>query len=267
MVRTQNPLWDSDVTQDPFKAHSTHSDASTLFELIALSSVIFPTKQREYFSADSQDKELLDAITHVREQASEMKGALSIIKQHTYLTEDEDYIVKTMSGLLPKLPELIAAKRTEEIDAEIKRYLEFMSPQDPLRDVTLAIEDDNIKMQKAFIQEHPCVDSKGVNSLSGQSPVNPAQTASRWKSNGQIFSVDYFGRELFPAFQFEAGRPRLIIKVILAILSPYRSSWQIAYWFVDENVWLDNARPVDLMESRETDVLQAARMEIEPSYY
>ncbi|MDN5753760.1 MAG: hypothetical protein L0H15_10865 [Nitrosospira sp.] len=266
MARTQNPLW-TDVTQDSLTPGSNHSDILTLFELILLSSVIFQTKQRKDFSADRQDKELLDAITRVKAQALEMKGTLSIIKQHTCLTEDEDYIVKTMSGLLPKLPELIAAKRTEKINTDIKRYLELMGPQDPLRNVTLAIEDDNIKMQMAFIKEHSCMDSKGINSLSGQSPVNPAQTASRWKGNGQIFSVDYFGTDLFPAFQFEAGRPKMVIKKILAILSPYRSPWQIAYWFVDENVWLDNAQPVDLMESRETDVLQAARMEIEPSAY
>lgn len=284
MARTHNPL----VPHSPVFSSDNSNIAimQSLSDAMVSSAKAFLKDQaRLYESIAGQDQELLEAVEHkeiletvkhISEQTLTLRQRLSNLKQRTNalsLTENvnigssEDYIAQTMSAILPKLPDLIAATRMSRINEDLERYLNVMMPADPLRDVMRAIEGDNIEMQRAFVQEHECMDSKAINSMSGQSSVNPSQTASRWKRKSLIFSINYFGNDLFPAFQFEAGKPRLIIKKILAILSPHRSPWQIAYWFVDENVWLDNARPVDLMESRETDVLQAAQMEIEPSYY
>ena len=264
------------LTQNPPAFRSDNSNIAAISMLLeaALSSAeaFLKKAQQSEITAGSQDKELLEAIKHIREQTLAMERYLSVLREHTRMlgpgiSSSEHYIAQTMSTILPKLPELILATRMGKIDKELERYVEILMPADPLRDVMLAIEDNNIEMQKAFVRENWCMTSKDINRLSGQSSVNPSQTASRWKSKGLIFSVDYFGTDLFPAFQFEAGKPKLIIKKVLDILSPYRSPWQIAYWFIDENVWLENARPIDVLESRGSDVLHAARVEIEPSYH
>ena len=183
------------------------------------------------------------------------------------LRTKDQYVIASMMAIVPKLPTLIENKRDELLEEDIARFVASVMPSDPLKDVLLDIENDNIALREQFVKSNACLDSKTLAKNAGYSGGNLAQPAWRWKSKGQIFSVEYFGKELFPAFQFRDGKPLPIIKKLLDVIGNEMSSWQIAFWFVAENGWLDGQRPVDLMVRAEDKVLEAAKRAVERAQY
>ena len=81
---------------------------------------------------------------------------------------------------------------------------------------------------------------------------------------GDVTPPLYFewGGELwFPAFQFNpADRSlRCAPAQIIAELAPLFDGWELAQWFVAPNLWLGDARPVDLLDIDPDGVVGAAR--------
>lgn len=195
------------------------------------------------------------------------------LKQHIdrdtviLVSDYDEYVAAAMRSIIPKLPGLIENKREELLKKDLEQFIASIMPSDPLRDVLLDIEYDNIAMREHFVKSHKCFDSKTIARNAGYKTSNLAQTAWRWKKGGQIFSIDYFGRELFPAFQFRDGKPLPQIKKILDVIAKEMTPWQIAFWFVAENGWLDGERPVDAMLRSEAEVLEAARRAVERAEY
>ena len=62
------------------------------------------------------------------------------------------------------------------------------------------------------------------------------------------------------AFQFRDGEPHPAIARILAALPVTLTPWQIAFWFVSANGWLDDETPKDRLDEVEA-VIEAARHE------
>ncbi|HEY2056579.1 MAG TPA: hypothetical protein VGH14_21810 [Solirubrobacterales bacterium] len=91
--------------------------------------------------------------------------------------------------------------------------------------------------------------------------------ASRWRSKGKVFSVDFHGRQLFPGFQFDAGSaPLSVVAEVLAELPREEmSDWEVALWWVAANEWLGGARPVDLLAEDPAALPIAASHLAEPS--
>lgn len=170
-------------------------------------------------------------------------------------------------SIVKKLPSLFEARKAKLRQADLDRFIEAVMPPDPLKDVLLNIEDDNLKLHKWFVKNFECYDSKTINKNAGFSIQNEAQTAWRWKKQTRIFSVDYFHRELFPAFQFHGGTPKPIVGQVLKVFAKRLSPWQTAMWFVSENGWLEGKRPIDLLESNKDEVIKAAGLEAEPAHY
>lgn len=85
-----------------------------------------------------------------------------------------------------------------------------------------------------------------------------------WEQEGRVFSVDERGHHLFPVFQFDReGQPLPVIARVLETLGQQSKGWELALWFVAGNGWLDDRRPVDLLESEPEEVAQAAQREAE----
>ena len=81
----------------------------------------------------------------------------------------------------------------------------------------------------------------------------------------QIVSGEVFGFELrhtfwIPMFQLTDDltvKPGL--KAVLAELASEYDGERLAAWFVEPNGWLDDAQPIDVLDSDAAEVLQAAR--------
>lgn len=209
------------------------------------------------------------AVGSIEELVKETESLQRQISRDTVIlvSSYDDYIATAMRSIIPKLPALIENKREELLEKDIEQFVASIMPSDPMRDVLLDIEFDNIVMRERFVKSQKCFDSKTIAKNAGYKTANLAQTAWRWKKGGQIFSIDYFGRELFPAFQFRDGKPLPQIKKILDLIAKDMTPWQIAFWFVAENGWLDGERPVDAMLRSEAEVLEAALRAVERAEY
>lgn len=86
----------------------------------------------------------------------------------------------------------------------------------------------------------------------------PKERLSDWEKNKKIFSVWVDQDKFYPAFQFAAAKPKLIIEKVIQLLPDYMHGWLIAYWFSDSNGWLSGEAPKDLLDSGDR-VLHAAR--------
>lgn len=89
--------------------------------------------------------------------------------------------------------------------------------------------------------------------------TNPHATPSRWLSSGRVFAVDTAAGRLFPAFQFEDGRPLPVIAQILAAMAGQLRGWELLLWFTASSGYLEGARPVDLLAASPDEVVEAAR--------
>ena len=146
--------------------------------------------------------------------------------------------------LLEPLSAVVARKRAELSERNMELLVGAMLPaNDPMSAVRSKIEADNARARVRFAEEVPCFTSGELAELAGHSARNRSATGSRWKAEKKAFSVQLSGRELFPAFQFRDGKPDPAIAQVLAALRPGMSQWQVAFWFVSSNPWLDGGIP------------------------
>jgi hypothetical protein len=97
--------------------------------------------------------------------------------------------------------------------------------------------------------------------LAGVSPEAMQKSLERWKAAQLIFSAKHEGAEYFPLYAFDARanyRPLPVVKEILSIFSSV-SVWAIASWFVSVNSFLNDQRPLDLLNQDPGWVIDAAR--------
>jgi hypothetical protein len=98
--------------------------------------------------------------------------------------------------------------------------------------------------------------------------ANRSALAGRWRAEGKIAAVEWKGRVLYPAFQFdEQGAPFPAVASVLAVLPRDRmSDWEVALWWTAANGWLAGDRPVDRLTGDDAGPLVvAARQLAEPS--
>lgn len=144
----------------------------------------------------------------------------------------------------------------ENIAALVEIYLE----REGIAEVDEDIELDNAELRSNYLKETITYDSAKIHRNSSLESSNLSEPASRWKREKRIFAIRYKGSDRFPAFQFEDGEPKRIIKTILGKLPSDMSPWQIAFWFESGNGWLDGKSPKDVLADRKS-VLQAAERE------
>ncbi len=137
-----------------------------------------------------------------------------------------------------------AAKHNEQLsDANIEKMLDVFLSDTPRPPVETELDIDNARLRADYLQETPCLTAAQVHAASGLNPRNRSEPASRWKREGRLFAVRRSGIDLYPAFQFEDGVPRPVIKKILAALPKDMTGWQIALWFASGNGWLGGDEP------------------------
>lgn len=100
----------------------------------------------------------------------------------------------------------------------------------------------------------------------GYTGKNPSTQPNKWKKDNKIFAVSRNGKDFFPAYALgDDGKPLPVMKDILIIMTPHKSSLGIATWFACVNSWLGGKMPMSELSTRPNDVVNAALMEINPS--
>jgi hypothetical protein len=79
--------------------------------------------------------------------------------------------------------------------------------------------------------------------------------------SGRIFGFEWRHSFWIPMFQFDLGdlSVRRGLRQVLAELASEFEGWRLAAWFVEPNAWLKQSRPLDLIDSNLSEVVQAAR--------
>lgn len=76
-----------------------------------------------------------------------------------------------------------------------------------------------------------------------------------------VFAFDWQGSLWLPMFQFK--QPEMYVKPhsrkVLFELASVFDGWSLAVWYLQENSWLENHRPIDLLDKHPSAVLTAAR--------
>ena len=76
-----------------------------------------------------------------------------------------------------------------------------------------------------------------------------------------VFAFDWRGSMWVPMFQFK--QPEMYVKPqarkVLAELTGVFDGWSMAVWYLQQNSWLDNRRPIDLLDKHPAAVVLAAR--------
>lgn len=155
-------------------------------------------------------------------------------------------------------------RRARLTDANIEKILEVLLSDSPRAAIDTDLDIDNARLRAEYLQETRYFTAAQVRAASGLAPRNHSEPASRWKREGRLFAVRRAGKDLYPAFQFEDGVPRPVIRKILAALPKDMSGWQIALWFASGNGWLDGNEPQKSL-SDPNSVVEAARRLAEPA--
>ncbi len=76
-----------------------------------------------------------------------------------------------------------------------------------------------------------------------------------------VFAFDWRGSLWLPMFQFK--QPEMYVKTparkVLAELAGVFDGWSMAVWYLQQNSWLEDRRPVDVLDKQPAAVLLAAR--------
>lgn len=176
-------------------------------------------------------------------------------------TSDADVIEKLKSepAMLRAVADFIAT--IEQRDATDQSFLAAL--EDAVQPPTAAHVEQlrrNAAARAQFVAEVPLLRSMDVARQTGSMARNASAQASRWKSEGRIFSVSGGGADRYPAFQFSSatGEPLPVVRELMHLFGGW-NEWQIALWFFAVNAWLGDRRPLDVIEREPDAVLEAAR--------
>ena len=174
------------------------------------------------------------------------------------LVTGESELTGLVQDVISRLASMVAAGRRQLTEDNVELLIRSMLPHAPRSKVGAQLELDNARLRAAYLSEVPTRSGREVRAASGLHPKNASEPASRWKRERRVFAVRHGGRDLFPAFQFEDGCPRPVIKQILREIPPSTTAWQIAIWFASGNGWLDGAEPRNRLDAPD-EVIEAAR--------
>jgi len=160
-----------------------------------------------------------------------------------------------------------------QLQREKRRDAAIMAAIERDGEVPSAVHMETIRryaqLRVEIMKKVPFLRSGDIAGLSGSSARNTSAKASRWKSEGRIFSVPWRGVDHYPAFQFSPvdGEPLPVMQKVLEILTPKRNDWQILCWFYGNNVFTpDECPPMDAIATHPETVIKAAEWEVKPLF-
>jgi len=206
-------------------------------------------------------EQLIAEVLRTFSAARDTKGKAVFV-----ISANDSTVISTVMQILQWVPNIIRDKQ-QHLQTQVTKLVEAMLPQDPTEKLALEIADENAVLRRRFMSEWPSLTSKQVHEGSGSKGKNAALTASRWRRQGKVFAIPFRNVDRYPAFQFSDGRPKDIVAKILKEVAEQRTPWQIAFWFVAENGWLDGRRPIDLMDAEPDLVIGAARREVDEAIF
>ena len=167
--------------------------------------------------AEADRAELLRAVRHA------IGDLLGSATQVFVLREEDRALAPVISAVIEQVPGAIRARRRALTERNVEALVDVYFGVDPLAAAMPDLERDNAEAQALFLRTWPVLTAEALARQAGHGSRNRSATASRWKAARRMFGVRAGGREVYPAFQFEDGRPKPVVGRILKAL-PARAS-------------------------------------------
>lgn len=172
----------------------------------------------------------------------------------------------TLLASLPLLDRLLSEKLVTVRERQMAEMVDFMAAR------MLSPSAVDLEMAQRLARRHARVlnefgyfSAEQLAEMNGSRASNRSALADNWRKRRQVFAVPHPGhaareRDVYPAFQFEDGKPIKAVQAVLEAFDGRKSPWKLALWFASSNGALpDSARPVDLLRSNPRAVIAAAR--------
>lgn len=173
---------------------------------------------------------------------------------------------RTLLASLPLLDRLLAEKTTAERGRRMEEMVDFMAARMLMpSSVDLEMAKRMAMRHARLLNEFGWFSAEQLADANGSQASHRAALADNWRKRRQVFCVphpDKAAREpdVYPAFQFEDGRPIKAVQQVLEAFAGRKEGWKLALWFTSNNGALpNNARPVDLLIDDPQAVIEAAR--------
>jgi len=179
---------------------------------------------------------------------------------------------RTLLASLPLLDRLLSEKVTTVRKRQMEEMIDFMAAR------MVAPSQAETEMAQRLASRHARVlnefgyfTAEQLAKMNKSQASNRAALADNWRKRHQVFAVPHPDkaareRDVFPAFQFEDGKPIKAVQAVLEAFGGRKAPWKLALWFTSNNGWLpDSARPVDLLAGDAQAVIEAAHREAEGS--
>jgi hypothetical protein len=194
------------------------------------------------------ERALADIVAH-RDDATVSELA-------TELTRLQHALAAARGRLEAAALEVRAGRRS----AQLERVVEALLPAEVPSPAGVWHAQRSAEARLALVSEHGAWTAAEVAERAGSTSANRSALASSWRAAGRVLGVEWSGRVVFPAFQFTAGgQPRPVIAAVLEHLrAAGLDDWQTALWFSSPTGWLDDRRPVDVLDGEPGAVETAA---------
>jgi hypothetical protein len=178
----------------------------------------------------------------------------------------------TLLASLPLLDRLLAEKLAVVRERQLEEMVDFLTARMLAPSATDLEMAQRLAGRRArILNEFDFFTAEQLADANGSQASNRAALADNWRKRRRVFAVPHpdktaRDRDVYPAFQFEDGKPVKAVQEVLEAFDGRKAPWKLALWFTSNNGWLpDSARPVDLLASDPQAVIAAARRDAEGS--
>lgn len=178
----------------------------------------------------------------------------------------------TLLASLPLLDRLLSEKIASVRKRQMEEMIDFMAAR-----MVVPSPAETEMAQRLAARHARVLNEFGYFTAEQLAQMNNSQASSRsaladnWRKRHQVFAVPHPDRgarerDVFPAFQFDDGKPIKAVQAVLEALGGHKSPWKLALWFTSNNGWLpQSGRPVDLLGRDPQAVVEAAQRETQGS--
>ncbi len=211
--------------------------------------------------------EMLTVQPYRGEQGRSSGGGLAFV-----LKVVDEAASSTLMASLPLLDRLLAEKVAAVRERRMEEMVDFMAAR------MLTPSPVELEMAQRLAYRHARILNEfGYFTAEQLADANSSQASNRmaladnWRKRRQVFAVPHpdkaaRDRDVYPAFQFESGKPIKAVQEVLEAFGGRKAPWKLALWFTSNNGALPgSARPVDLLGDDPAMVVQAARRDAEGS--
>lgn len=176
----------------------------------------------------------------------------------------ESYLSESLKKVLPFLE---MKPNEDQVVSLAAKLQDELLPERPARSSMYREAAMLLKAKRAVLDEKQWLTANDICEMAGYSKSNPSAQPAKWKKDRQIFSIRHQNVDYFPGFALDPKhdyKPLKAMSEVLKVFGDTKDGWGLAFWFMGLNSFLcGQKRPMDLLASDPTRVVEAARLELQ----